>query len=61
MFTFTPFSSIKLTARGCSSDIAFSYYFRPSKVTEHAHHGLVGASLKQNQRNLKKPNPNPTP
>ena len=23
------------------------------------HHGLVGASLKQSKRNLKKPNPNP--
>ena len=23
------------------------------------HHGSVGASLKQNKRNLKKPNPNP--
>ena len=25
------------------------------------HHGSVGASLKQNKRNLKKPNPNPNP
>ena len=25
------------------------------------YHGSVGASLKQNKRNLKKPNPNPNP
>ena len=25
------------------------------------HHGSVGAILKQNKRNLKKPNPNPNP
>ena len=25
------------------------------------HHGSVGASLKQNKRNLKEPNPNPNP
>ena len=25
------------------------------------HHGSVGASLKQNKRNIKKPNPNPNP
>ena len=43
--------------KGCSSDIASSYYFRQSKVTEHV--GSVGTSLKQNKKNLKKPNPNP--
>ena len=39
---------------GCSSDIASSYYFRPSKSRSMLHLGSVGASLKQ-----KKSNPNP--
>ena len=37
---------------GCSSDITSSYYFRPSKSRSMLHHGFVGASLKQNKRNL---------
>ena len=46
---------------GCSSDNASSYYFRPSKVTEHVTLRISRASLKQNIRNLKKPIPNPNP
>ena len=34
------------------SKVASLYFFRPSKVTEHATHGSMGASLKQNKRNL---------
>ena len=30
--------------RGCSSDIASSYFFRPSKVWSMLHYGSVGAS-----------------
>ena len=47
--------------RGCSFDIASSYLFRPSKVTEHVTSRSVWESLKQSKRNLKKPNPNPIP
>ena len=38
--------------RGCSPDIAFSYFFRPSKVGSMLHHESVWASLQQNKRNL---------
>ena len=37
---------------GCSSDIAYSYFFRPSKVWSMLHHGLVGPNSEKNKRNL---------
>ena len=38
--------------RGCSSDIATSYYFHPSNDVSMLYHGSVVANLKQNKRNL---------
>ena len=36
----------KSAHRGCSSDIASSYYFRASKVTEHVTSGVNGGKFK---------------
>ena len=49
-------------AGGCSSDIASSYYFHPSKVTKHVTSRVSqSGSLTHTKRNLKKANPSPNP
>ena len=50
---------LNLCIGGCSSDIASLFYFWASKVAEHVTSRVGETSLKQNKRNLKKPNPNP--
>ena len=50
---------LNLCIGGCSSDFASLFYFWASKVAEHVTSRVGETSLKQNKRNLKKPNPNP--
>ena len=42
----------RIFLRGCSSDIASSYFFRQIKVRSMLHHGSVGVISEKNKRNL---------
>ena len=50
-----------LKTRGCYLTLPPHIIFVQVKSRNMLHHGSAGANLKQNKRNLRKPNPNPNP